>query len=145
MRKGILLTICCMFLLMGCGSKDVAVISAEDAVKKIDNKESMVLVIGSSTCHACTSFEPVIEEVVKNYPDLPIMKVYIDDEDPITVEGETEQVRVHFKELETRTTRMPSTPTTLFIKDGILVDNLVGTKEYAKVKTKLESSGFISK
>lgn len=145
MKKGLLGSLFCMFLLTACGSKGITVISAEDAVKKIDNKESMVLVVGSTTCHACQSFEPVLEEVQKNYPDLPLFKVYIDDEDPITVEGEEDQVRVNFRELESRTTAMPSTPTTLFIKDGEMVSDLVGNKEYTKVVSKLESSGFISK
>ena len=81
---------------------------------------------------------------MKNYEELPLVKIYIDDEDPIAVEGEEEQVRVHFRELQEKTVTMPSTPTTLFIKDGKLMDSIVGNKEYAKVVSKLQSTGFIS-
>lgn len=144
MKKFILAGFFCLCFLVGCGSKEITVISAEEAVQRLDNKESMVLVVGSTTCHACQSYDPVLEEIMKNYEELPLLKIYIDDEDPIAVEGEEEQVRVHFRELQEKTVTMPSTPTTLFIKDGKLVDSIVGNKEYAKVVSKLQSTGFIS-
>lgn len=144
MKKRLLAGIFTMLLLTACSSNEIKVISAEDAVKKIDNGETMMLVVGSTTCHACQSFDPILEEVQKNYADVPLVKVYIDDEDPVTVEGEADPVRVQFKELESKTVAMPSTPTVLFIKDGKLVDNFVGSKEYAKVIAKLKTNGFIS-
>ncbi len=144
MKKFILAGFFCLCFLAGCGSKEITVISAEEAVQRLDNKESMVLVVGSTTCHACQSYDPVLEEIMKNYEELPLVKIYIDDEDPIAVEGEEEQVRVHFRELQEKTVTMPSTPTTLFIKDGKLMDSIVGNKEYAKVVSKLQSTGFIS-
>ncbi len=129
MKKFILAGFFCLCFLAGCSSKEITVISAEEAVQRLDNKESMVL---------------VLEEIMKNYEELPLVKIYIDDEDPIAVEGEEEQVRVHFRELQEKTVTMPSTPTTLFIKDGKLMDSIVGNKEYAKVVSKLQSTGFIS-
>lgn len=145
MKKYIIACLFCFLTLTGCSTEKVKVISAESAVERIDNKESFVIVVGSTTCHACQSFQPVLEAIVDNYEDLPIFKIYIDDEDPISVEGQKEQVRVNFQELQEKTESMPSTPTTLFIKDGEVADRMVGNKEYSKVIAKLQSTGFISK
>ncbi len=139
--KKIILFLFTSFLLTACIDSDkVAVKTTQEAVTMIENKETVIMVIGSTTCLACKEFDPVIEEFMKNYK-VNLVKVYIDNEEVVDVNGE--QKRVHFAKLEEKAGLIKNTPTTLFIKDGEVVGQVIGNTDYASFKNKVKEYGFI--
>lgn len=140
--KKILVALAAAIILGGCSNDtSLPVKSAEEAVQMYDNKETMILVVGSTTCDACQSYKSVLKEYYKNYPDSKLYLMYIDHEDAVEVDGETK--RVHYAELEERLGVVKSTPTTFLIVDGEIKDTIVGNAEYEKVKSKIEKAGLL--
>lgn len=139
--KKIVMILFTSFLLTACmNNKSIPIKSAQEAVTMIENKETMIMVIGSTTCLSCKEFDSVIEEFVKNY-DVNIIKVYIDDEDFVEVDGEKK--RVHFAKLEEKVGTIKNTPTILFIRDGEVKGLAEGSISYSTFKTKVVEYGFI--
>ncbi len=77
--KRILLCLSVLFLLTGCTgtkpTKSYTEIGYSEYQKKLENKETFVLYIGSATCSHCQDLKPVLEKVITDY-DLEIY--YID-------------------------------------------------------------------
>lgn len=93
-------------------------------LKKLDNKETFPLVIGSESCSACAMFKGTMETFIKDYQ---VEVFYID------ISKLTEEERNALK----AQTSFDGTPTTVFIKDGELTsyyNRLDGTANYSKVK-----------
>ncbi len=139
--KKIIFVLFTMFLLTACmNSNKVEVKTTQEAVTMIENKETVIMVIGSTTCLSCKEFDSVINEFVKNY-EVNLVKVYIDNEETVNVNGE--QKRVHFANLEEKVGAIKNTPTVLFIKDGENVGQVIGNTDYTTFKEKVKGYGFI--
>ena len=69
MKKVLLMiTILCCLILTGCSkSKDLNNINYDELSKKIENKESFVLYVGSSSCSHCADFKPKLEKIINKY------------------------------------------------------------------------------
>ena len=106
------ITLCLMlvvvFFLSGCDSKKLNTyqeISYQEYTDMMDRDESFPLVIGSSTCSACSMFKGTMESFIKKYQ---IVVYYIDisklSEDDLNLL----KSEVNFS----------STPTTIFVENG---------------------------
>lgn len=133
MKKLTVILFVMMMVLSGCSSDDgLEKVKAEKVMERLDNDESLVVVIGQSTCSACIQYIPVLEEVIKNYAvNLAYVEIDSDDKDDVT-----QLVEDHLKEAN-------ATPTTYFFKDGELVKMMVGYFDYRQTKDMFESNGFL--
>jgi len=101
--------------------------------EKINNKDSFVIVFGSDTCSACKQYKVTMESVIKEEQ---VEVFYLD----LNETTETEYSKIYSKYVIT------STPTTVFIKDGLetsVYDRLVGTVNSTRIKESLKKHGFI--
>jgi predicted bacteriocin transport accessory protein len=115
-------------------------ISLSTLEKKVNNKDSFVLIIGSSTCSHCETYKYTIDEIIKENQ---INIYYID----INEFDETKLVK-----LKSFTNFVSDyeigTPITLFFKDGVEDDNsgynrIEGDKDKTYVENKLRLNGYI--
>jgi predicted bacteriocin transport accessory protein len=67
MKKFIICLLSLLLLLTGCSRKTYQEIDLNTLESKINNKETFVLYIGSSTCSNCASLEPTLNKVIENY------------------------------------------------------------------------------
>lgn len=137
MKKFILCLILTIALsLTGCGKKlsTYEQISYADFMKKIENKESFPLVVGSSQCSHCADFKITMEKFISDYQ---VTVYYIDI---LTLSTD------EYNEFITHVNFGGSTPTTVFITDGeekTVYNRIVGALSYSKVETKYKSAGYI--
>ena len=107
-------------------------VSYSEINKKIDNKDSFMLVVSQSTCSHCASYKPKLIQVAKeNYIDI----YYIDYDQDKNGEKFLEKFDLD-----------GSTPITLFIKDGkedSVLNRLEGDSTKSKVIEKKKKMGFI--
>lgn len=120
----------------GCGSKKTTYteLSYADFMKKIENKESFPLVVGSSQCSHCADFKITMEKFIKDYQ---VTVYYVD----ILKLSEEE-----YNKFVTIVNFGGSTPTTVFITDGeekTVYNRIVGALSYSKVVSKYTSAGYI--
>ena len=126
-----------MFLLCtGCSSNKLSgydEISYNDFKKLVDNKESFPLVIGSSTCSACSVFKPTMESFIKKYQ---IDVRYIDLSKLSDEEKQGLNSSINFQ----------STPTTVFFEDGKQTSvyyRIVGSETLSNVINAYKKMGYI--
>lgn len=63
----LIITLVCISL-TGCGnSKNLIEISYDELAKKIENKDTFVLYVGSSSCSHCAEFRPLLEKIINKY------------------------------------------------------------------------------
>lgn len=131
--KKILIIVACLLCLTGCTKyKDYTELTYDELNKKLDNKETFVLVIGSSTCSACAQYKETMKDVIK---DKQVEIFYLDlyklnDEDRAKVDSKYS---------------IKGTPSTLFIKEGKedIYNRLGGAESYSTVIEKLKQHGFV--
>lgn len=132
--KKVLLAILGIVLLIGCGSKNkYTELSFNDLQLKLGNKDSFVLVIGSSTCSACAKYEETMESVIKNEK---VEIFYLDLNDL----SDEEYSKIYSKYV------IQSTPTTIFIKEGLegsTYDRIIGAAGYSDIVDNLKKHGVI--
>lgn len=131
---GLLITLC--LCITGCGKKLTTYdqLSYNDFMKKIENKDSFALVVGSHECSHCTGFKVTMEKFIKDYQ----VKVYYID---ILTLSEDE-----YNEFVTHVNFGGGTPTTVFITDGVektVYNRIVGELSYDKVVAKYKNAGYI--
>ena len=125
-----------LILLTGCGNKLTTYkeINYKELENKLDNKESFVLFIGSSTCSHCKAFKTTIDSVIKKYQ---VEVFYIDVYELSEDEKNAMNSKIQFK----------YTPTTIFIEKGVassaINKRIVGESSYDKVVKKFKSNGYI--
>lgn len=134
MKKIIILSLMCIFLLTGCGKlKTYQEISFNEYNKMIEEKQSFILFIGSETCSACAVYKEYLNEVIKDYQ----VEVKYIDLDKVTEDEYNKMKARHF---------FTGTPTTIFITDGeekSIYNRIDGSKEYSKIVEKFKENGYI--
>ena len=97
-------------------TSSIEYIDYDDYKKILSEKRNAIVVVVHEGCYYCELFESVVEEIVNNY-FTPVYYYEIDNN--LDVSG---------------------TPTTFIIKNGEVVDSIVGYKEYSKVEEILEDN-----
>ena len=98
---------------------------------KIENKETFILCISSTTCTHCQDYKPKLKQIAKEYG----LDIYYIDYDKYDYETFTNLVSFS-----------GSTPTTAFIKNGdetSTATRINGDVSYTKIIEKFKSNGFI--
>ena len=133
MKKFVALVVLLLTILAGCTTaNDVTQIKASDAIKRLDAAESMVLVIGISTCAACKEYKPIVREIVKNY-EVEIFYVELDSDVNTDVNSLIEKYLIEAR----------WTPTTYIFKNGVLVESKTGAINYSTLKDWLQLNDII--
>lgn len=122
-------------------------IDGSDIVK--ESKEKIVVMIGRSTCGYCAAYAPIITKVSKEYN---IKVRYIDlekIENVMTGEIIDQNSYNTLMNLETKenvngfmTNNFGSTPLTLVIDNGVIINGLVGYVPESTLESLLEDVGF---
>lgn len=106
-------------------------ISIKEVIKKIDNKDDFILYIKQSDCEHCKEFTPTFMSVLREND----IKAY-----SLNLTNLSEKDN----ELYEKTFDVEGTPTVLFYNKGNeSLIKIEGAQTKAKVKSKLESTGFI--
>ena len=131
----ICLLLFCAFFVCGCSRKlsTYHEISYAEYNDMISNGESFPLVVGSSTCSACSIFKPTMESFISKYQVdvryIDISKLSQDESKSfLTIAGVT------------------STPTTIFFKDGKQTSvyyRIVGAEDFDGVVAAYKRMGYI--
>lgn len=134
MKKFLVLILFMVIFISGCGKRTTYdEISYNEFKKLVENKESFPLVIGSSTCSACSMFRPTMEAFIKKYN---IDVKYIDISKLSEDENGEFSSNIGFK----------STPTTVFFVDGkqtSVYDRIVGSETMTSVVESYKRMGYI--
>ncbi|MBQ9181728.1 MAG: thioredoxin family protein [Bacilli bacterium] len=126
-----------LILLAGCSKLTTyKEINYKKLTSKLDNSESFILFIGSSTCSHCDNFKKTINSVIKDYQ---VEVYYIDISKLSDNEKNLISSKIQFK----------YTPTTIFIEKGVassdVTKRIVGEASYDKVVKKLKANGYIER
>ena len=123
-----------IMFLTGCGKyTKYTELNFNELQAKLDNKDSFVLVIGSSTCSACAKYEETMKSVIKDNN----VEIFYLDLQQLTDE---EYSKIYSKYV------IISTPTTIFIKDGLetsTYDRIIGAASYSDIVSNLKKHGVI--
>lgn len=138
--KKILLAFVFVIALSSCSSSKSGLVheSAENMISAIENKETMVLLVGKSDCPSCLQFKKIVDEIVANH-DIVIHEVLIDDETPV------DDKYPNFSKLEEHIGIVGGTPTVFFIEEGIVTASFTGSSTYDTFLARLKKYGFIEK
>lgn len=133
----ILLILAFVLTLTGCFNKGKGYteISYDKLIKKLNNKESFVLMIGSSECTHCDEFKLTLEEINKKY------SINIQYIDIYKIKDDAEK-EANLKRLFPYS----GTPTTVNIVDGkeeTILSRIEGSRDYSDTKEKLIKWGYI--
>ena len=99
---------------------------------KLENKDTFILCISSTTCSHCQDYKPKLSKIAKEYG----LYIYYIDYDKYDYETFTNLISFS-----------GSTPTTAFIKNGdesSTATRINGDVSYTKIVEKLKSNGFIN-
>lgn len=139
-KKVIILVSICVVILIGAiimdniyGKSYLKEIKYDELVKKIEDKEDLVLLISQTTCSHCISYKPKLKNVANEY-ELTIYYIDVDLLDNDELEGLKSYVS------------FSSTPTTVFLKEGTettVATRINGDSSEEKIIKKLKSNGFI--
>lgn len=138
--KKFLMFFIALTMLCGC-SKPVEEPSAKVAYDKITQKEDMIVVISSTTCSSCKKFATTLDQFIERYPEVPIQKVIIEDEQFTEIDGEKK--REYFTKLDEIFGKISGTPFIAFMKNGEVQYQYAGLMEYTAFKSKAIECGFI--
>lgn len=139
-RKIIILVVICLIVLVGAlifdrflGKDYLTQIKYDEVIKKVQNKDSFVLLISQTTCSHCKNFKPKLSEVAKEYK----LNIYYIEVDLLS-EDEYNSFKKYFN--------FEGTPQTVFVIDGYektAANRIVGDTSTEKIISKLKSNGFI--
>lgn len=102
---------------------DVVVVTSENFDDLVAQGVPLVVDFYATWCYPCRRMEPIVEELASEYKG----RVVIGKCDVV----ESEELATMF--------RIRNVPTTLFIKDGKLVDKLVGAVDKQTLSAKIET------
>lgn len=139
-KKVIILVGVCLVVLVGAiiGDKIMSKtyfneIKFDTLIKKIENKEDLVLLVSQTTCSHCASYKPKLEKAANKYK----LNIYYIDVDLLTKE-ESEKFESYIG--------FDGTPVTVFLKEGkekTVANRINGNASTEKIEKKLKSNGFI--
>ena len=122
-------------------------ISASDIEGESKGK-TILLYIGRSTCGYCVQFVPILQQVQANHKYttyyLDIAKIY-DYQNGVVLDKDAESIMVGLKTNDSQKDVMNnfgSTPMTLVIKNGKVVDSIVGYVDAGTLETLVSSNGL---
>ncbi len=140
MKKIIIALITTFIFFTGCNKLNkYEEINFEKFNNMIEQEESFILFIGSSTCSHCAAYKEKVNKFVKEYQT----KIYY-----IDVHKFSEAENIKFKTI----INFDGTPTTVFIENGkektdengnVRVYRIEGNLDYSKVVEKIKKAGFI--
>lgn len=129
-----IISIMSILFLTGCNNdSEYTNLSFNELQEKLNNKDSFVLVLGSSTCSACAQYEKTMKKVIKDEK----VEIFFLDLNKLS---EEEYSKVYSKYV------VNTTPTTIFIKEGFetsTYDRIVGAKGYSEIVENLKKHGFV--
>jgi len=139
MKKIFMLMIVLLFVLMGCSSKngEISYIDINQLNEKIENSDDFVLVLGLDTCTACIAYKPTLEELVNN-KNLDIY--YLQLKASWSDSAKQEVIDYFSDELNYS---IMGTPTTFFIKDGEIEDDIIGDVPYLEILGLLQEKDYV--
>lgn len=139
MKKIFMLMIVLLFVLMGCSSKsgEINYVDVNQLNDKIENGDDFVLVLGLDTCSACIAYKPTLEELVNN-KDLDIY--YLQLKASWSDSAKQEVIDYFSDKLDYPIMR---TPTTFFIKDGEIEDDIIGEVPYLEILGLLQEKDYV--
>ena len=129
----ILLATMALFLSACASSSSPTKIKAKDMMKLLDNKETLVVYVGSSVCSACQAYKPIVTELIKNYK---VKVYYVETNSDVTAD----LTALQEKYLGT----VQYTPTTFIYKNGVMLDSKVGALGYLALKNWFVQYGIIA-
>ena len=122
-------------------------ISASDIESESKGK-TILLYIGRNTCGYCVQFVPILKEVQHNHKYttyyLDIAKIY-DYQNGVVLDKAAETTMINLKTNDAQKDVMKnfgSTPMTLVIKNGKVVDSIVGYVDAGTIETLVTSNGL---
>lgn len=124
----------CTVSLTGCNKYSTYTeLSYTELQTKLDNKETFVVVLGSSTCSACAVYKGTMEKVIKDKQ----VEIFYLDIAKLTSEDSSK--------FESKFV-ISATPTTVFIENGVettTYNRIVGAASYTDVVKNLKKHGYI--
>ena len=113
-----------LLIISGCTVKEtvkpakgkIKEVHAAEVLKQLDQKESMLLVIGTSTCGSCIEFDDVLKDYIQDHK-ITFASLKTDDE-PTIKNAEGQEVRQDYLDLQERIGKITVTPTIVLIVDG---------------------------
>lgn len=139
-KRIIILIIICIIALVGgffldkSLSKEYLVeIKYDEVMKKIDKKDTFVLLLSQTTCSHCAEYKPKLSRVAKKYK---VMVYYL----------ETDQLKEKEEKELKKKFSFSGTPTTVFVIKGdekTAATRINGDATEEKIISKLKSNGFI--
>ena len=139
-KKAIIIIVICLILLI-CGiigdrmlsKSNLEEIKYDQMMKKVDNKESFVVLFSQTTCSHCMDFKPKLEKVSNEFN----IKIYYLETDLLDEDT--------YAELKKKFS-FSGTPTTIFVVKGeekSAATRINGDVSKEKIISKLKSNGFI--
>lgn len=128
MKKILMSLIVGFILLVGCSTSPV-----NEVIDKFENEESFVFVLGSSTCIACTTYKPILEEFI-DQKDAEVLYVEVDTTDKTALETIVNDYIDG---------NLEYTPTTYVIEEGEVAEVVVGSISYSDLITLFEKHGML--
>lgn len=134
--KKVIALILIALVLVSCAPKAAKLqYQPKEVTKLFEDKESFVLVMGSSTCSGCIVYKPRLTEVLNHKPEVKLVYIEMDLVNKADLVTFVEDVLKH---------EVSYTPTTYFVKEGVVTSFFVGDLSYADLLSKFTLEGFIN-
>lgn len=134
MKKLFICLVMVLLVVTACSKKKESysyALSVQEVIDKVENQESFVVYLGTTTCSACQTFAPIAEKMNENY-GTQIYHVELDLEKNEDLKNELLEI-------------MPVvyTPSINIVVDGNVVDTYEGVLEYMDLKEFIKEYGFV--
>ena len=131
-----LILITSLFFALKPKQNNIISISGAELLKKLENKETFILIRTQDGCHHCEQYKPILNRVLTEN-NLNAFEL-----NSTTLNKENQSIRNEIDKLF----NISGTPTTIFISNGIettTINRIVGISTYTNVVEKLKEQGFL--
>ncbi|MCI8467056.1 MAG: hypothetical protein HFI08_02540 [Bacilli bacterium] len=131
-----LILITSLFFALKPKQNNIISISGAELLKKLENKETFILIRTQDGCHHCEQYKPILNRVLTEN-NLNAFEL-----NSTTLNKEDQSIRNEIDKLF----NISGTPTTIFISNGIettTINRIVGISTYTNVVEKLKEQGFL--